>query len=63
MDSRTNLALWLCEQHNTVNKKIHKPTFECTMEKLNERWRKGKPACWGQDADAEAIPSSLGQEL
>ncbi|GLD93280.1 hypothetical protein PINS_up001872 [Pythium insidiosum] len=62
VDSRSSFSLWLCEQHNLVNKKIHKPLFECTMEKLDERWRKGRPACWGEDADPEATPSTLGQD-
>lgn len=63
VDSRTSFSVWLCEQHNIVNKKIGKPSFPCTMEKLDERWRKGKPACWGEDADEEATPSSLGRDL
>ncbi|DBA03422.1 TPA: hypothetical protein N0F65_002830 [Lagenidium giganteum] len=62
VDSRTSLSMWLCEQHNAVNKKIGKPLFECTMKNLDERWRKGRPACWGEDGDAEAIPSTLGQD-
>lgn len=63
VDSRASFSEWLCEQHNIVNKKIGKPLFPCTMEKLDERWRKGRPACWGEDADEEAIPASLGQDL
>lgn len=62
VDSRTSFSLWLCEQHNIVSKKIHKPLFECTMEKLDERWRKGRPACWGEDSDADAAPASLGKD-
>ncbi|KAF1318229.1 Augmenter of liver regeneration, partial [Globisporangium splendens] len=62
VDSRTSFSLWLCEQHNIVNKKIGKPAFPCTMEKLDERWKKGRSACWGEDGDDEAIPSSLGQD-
>eukprot|EP00980_Cylindrotheca_fusiformis_P024492 scaffold11961_cov122-Cylindrotheca_fusiformis.AAC.4 len=39
-ESRKDLSLWLCEQHNRVNRKLGKPVFECTMDKLDERWRK-----------------------
>ncbi|RLN14323.1 hypothetical protein BBJ28_00012115 [Nothophytophthora sp. Chile5] len=59
--SRMTFSMWLCEQHNIVNRKIHRPTFECTMENLEERWRKGKPSCWGEDADPEASAESLGK--
>lgn len=54
--------MWLCEQHNIVNRKIHKPVFECSMDKLDERWRKGRPECWGEDGDADAAPASLGKD-
>lgn len=60
MESRTTFSMWLCEQHNIVNRKIHKPLFECTMEKLEERWRKGKPSCWGEDGDEESAQDALG---
>jgi mitochondrial FAD-linked sulfhydryl oxidase len=39
-ESRTDLCLWLCDQHNRVNQKLGKPLFECNMENLDERWRK-----------------------
>ncbi|KAL4160087.1 hypothetical protein PRNP1_000658 [Phytophthora ramorum] len=60
VESRTTFSMWLCEQHNIVNRKIHKPVFECTMEKLEERWRKGKPSCWGEDGDEDSAKESLG---
>eukprot|EP00537_Pseudo-nitzschia_pungens_P006327 CAMPEP_0172377482 /NCGR_PEP_ID=MMETSP1060-20121228/68927_1 /TAXON_ID=37318 /ORGANISM="Pseudo-nitzschia pungens, Strain cf. cingulata" /LENGTH=189 /DNA_ID=CAMNT_0013105169 /DNA_START=348 /DNA_END=917 /DNA_ORIENTATION=+ len=45
-ESRTDLCLWLCQQHNDVNQKLGKPLFDCTMENLDERWRKSsKPEC------------------
>ncbi|XP_053607079.1 FAD-linked sulfhydryl oxidase ALR [Plodia interpunctella] len=37
--SREELAKWLCERHNTVNKKLNKPIFDCS--KVRERWRDG----------------------
>jgi FAD-linked sulfhydryl oxidase len=39
-DSRTDLCVWLCNQHNQVNQKLGKPLFECNMKDLDERWRK-----------------------
>ena len=45
-ESRDDLCIWLCEQHNVVNKKLGKPVFQCTIEKLDERWRKSTdPKC------------------
>jgi len=39
-ESRTDLCLWLCNQHNQVNQKLGKPLFDCNMKNLDERWRK-----------------------
>ncbi|KAI0675912.1 FAD-dependent thiol oxidase, partial [Trametes maxima] len=39
--SRAALSRWLCEQHNAVNERLGKDRFECTMEKLDERWKDG----------------------
>jgi len=33
-------VLWVCEQHNLVNKKLNKATFPCDFEELEERWYK-----------------------
>lgn len=45
-ESRDDLCIWLCEQHNIVNQKLNKPLFQCTMDKLDERWKKSKdPKC------------------
>ncbi|CAI5704265.1 unnamed protein product [Peronospora effusa] len=59
VESRTSFSMWLCEQHNIVNRKIHKPMFKCTMENLEERWRKGKPSCWGEDGDEDSTQDTL----
>lgn len=40
VESRTDLCLWLCQQHNQVNEKLGKPLFQCNMKNLDERWRK-----------------------
>jgi len=29
--SRKELSLWVCEQHNLVNKKLNKPLFKCDL--------------------------------
>ena len=45
-ESRDDLCIWLCEQHNLVNQKLGKPLFQCSIDKLDERWRKSKdPKC------------------
>ncbi|CAI5743453.1 unnamed protein product [Hyaloperonospora brassicae] len=59
VESRTTFSMWLCEQHNVVNRKLHKPLFECTMPNLEERWRKGKPSCWGEDGDEDYAQETL----
>jgi mitochondrial FAD-linked sulfhydryl oxidase len=37
--TREELGNWLCEAHNEVNRKLGKPTFDCS--KWEERWRTG----------------------
>ncbi|TPP61040.1 FAD-linked sulfhydryl oxidase ALR [Fasciola gigantica] len=39
IQSRDALSGWMCMQHNLVNKKIHKPLFDCST--ALERWRYG----------------------
>ena len=39
MKSRTELSLWLCAQHNEVNKKLGKPLFIADIKGLDDRWR------------------------
>lgn len=41
VSSRGALSRWLCEQHNAVNTRLGKERFECTVEKLDERWKDG----------------------
>eukprot|EP00949_MAST-11_sp_MAST-11-sp1_P002417 g2417.t1 len=38
LGSRTELAQWVCDAHNEVNRRQEKPTFICTMEELEKRW-------------------------
>lgn len=45
LDSREGISIWTCNMHNKVNKFLNKEIFPCTMETLDERWRKGKPPC------------------
>lgn len=39
-ETREDLCIWLCEQHNNVNEKLGKPLFRCNKDALDERWRK-----------------------
>jgi FAD-linked sulfhydryl oxidase len=41
LSGRAGLSRWLCERHNEVNVKLGKERFECTEEKLDERWKDG----------------------
>ncbi|CAN0405199.1 unnamed protein product, partial [Hapterophycus canaliculatus] len=52
--SRLALSLWACQQHNLVNEKIGKPTFQCTLPALDERWKTGKKSCWGGDGAGDS---------
>ncbi|CAF1036298.1 unnamed protein product [Didymodactylos carnosus] len=39
LSDRLSLSKWFCNQHNLVNKKLGKPSFDC--EKVLERWKTG----------------------
>jgi len=39
------LAVWLCERHNTVNWKLGKELFDCSVENLKKRWKTGSENC------------------
>ncbi|OSD04710.1 FAD-dependent thiol oxidase [Trametes coccinea BRFM310] len=41
VSSRAALSRWLCEQHNEVNERLGKEKFDCSIEKLDERWKDG----------------------
>ncbi|KAJ1459666.1 ERV/ALR sulfhydryl oxidase domain-containing protein [Pelagophyceae sp. CCMP2097] len=58
LGSRVEFALWLCNQHNTVNLKLGKPTFKCSSKKLDRRWLDGGKDCWQDDGSAS---ESLGK--
>ena len=63
LSSRRSFSIWVCEQHNAVNAKLGKPSFQCNIEKLDERWKTGSDACRRIVGDDESSPSqSLGQE-
>ena len=34
VDSKEDLAMWLCEQHNIVNDKLGKGEFKCSLRRL-----------------------------
>ncbi|KAI7823275.1 ERV/ALR sulfhydryl oxidase domain-containing protein [Gamsiella multidivaricata] len=39
VESRKELAWWMCGMHNKVNEMLGKDSFDCN--KLDERWRDG----------------------
>ncbi|CDO68394.1 hypothetical protein BN946_scf184815.g41 [Trametes cinnabarina] len=41
VSSRAALSRWLCEQHNEVNERLGKEKFDCSIDKLDERWKDG----------------------
>ena len=45
LENREAISIWTCKMHNKVNKFLNKEIYPCTLEKLDERWRKGKPPC------------------
>lgn len=71
LESREAFVGWLCLQHNLVNELLGKPVFPCDGGALNERWRVGRPSCWGAppgtpagavgSSDATSAEESLGQ--
>lgn len=64
VESRTIFAVWLCRQHNLVNVKLNKPTFDCSMENLDLRWRNGAPHCFEERErlGVETSRESLGRD-
>lgn len=61
--SRTELSLWVCRQHNFVNASLGKKEFSCSIESLDERWRKGRPECWGGVSGSAAASGGSGSEV
>lgn len=66
--SRQAFSVWVCKHHNEVNRRLDKPEFPCTVEALDERWRRGRPECWetasepSGETEGETAAESLGQE-
>mmetsp|Transcript_2289 Transcript_2289/g.3816 ORF Transcript_2289/g.3816 Transcript_2289/m.3816 type:complete len:195 (+) Transcript_2289:67-651(+) len=54
--SREAFSVWMCNTHNAVNEVLGKPIFECSAEKLDERWRSGCKSV--QPSKAKASPNS-----
>jgi mitochondrial FAD-linked sulfhydryl oxidase len=38
LSSQKDFSIWMCKQHNIINKQIGKPMFPCIQERLEERW-------------------------
>ena len=47
-------------QHNLVNEKLGKPKYDCSLSKLDERWRDGHPRCFVRGSDGSTAKESLG---
>ena len=60
LDTRTSLSQWVCRQHNAVNELLGKPSFSCSIESLDRRWRTGSPACF--TSSELSSEESMGQE-
>ena len=56
--SREQLSLWLCEQHNKVNEKLGKPLFQCDINVLDERWRKSSRASCNETGGEDEVEIS-----
>ncbi|KAJ7464543.1 ERV/ALR sulfhydryl oxidase domain-containing protein [Mycena latifolia] len=41
VSGRAGLSRWFCERHNEVNEKLGKETFDCAIQKTDERWKDG----------------------
>ena len=41
VESQKEVSLWMCRQHNRVNRILGKPQFDCDHERLMERWKTG----------------------
>ena len=48
LDSRKDLALWFCEQHNNVNEKLGKPLFNCNMKRLQLTYGRNSHRSWSE---------------
>ncbi|CCM04173.1 uncharacterized protein FIBRA_06335 [Fibroporia radiculosa] len=41
VSGRVALSRWLCQRHNDVNVRLGKSSFDCSIEKTDERWKDG----------------------
>ncbi|CAL1715495.1 unnamed protein product [Somion occarium] len=41
VSGRVGLSRWFCERHNEVNERLGKEKFDCSIQKLDERWKDG----------------------
>lgn len=41
LNNQKELSLWVCRQHNYVNKILGKPQYSCDYEGLMKRWKTG----------------------
>jgi hypothetical protein len=38
LNNRETLSVWMCKQHNLVNRDLEKTLFDCSYESLKQRW-------------------------
>ena len=41
LDNQKDFSLWVCRQHNYVNKILGKSQYKCDYQKLMQRWKTG----------------------
>jgi len=59
VQSREELSVWMCEQHNEVNAKLGKPRFPCSFRLLDERWGAGSEECTGELLELDELNNEL----
>lgn len=59
--SRKTFSLWVCEQHNAVNRKLGKPAVPCSIDALDRVWRTGSEGCWDDDDDRDEAEDAIPQ--
>ncbi len=66
--TRQAVSLWLCKYHNEINEMAGKAQFDCSLDVLHDRWRRGSRQCRermafksGTNYTDETVAESLGQ--
>eukprot|EP01038_Epipyxis_sp_PR26KG_P009466 gene9466-12753_t len=62
VDSHESFAIWCCERHNDVNKKLGKVTFPCNIKLLDERWKYGHAGCEYTTSENDNSSSDINEQ-